>query len=116
MKRPIKIALGIATLWPFIFILIVYQIFSKAVSPSSPIIVGGPFYILSQHIPYFITMLKGTTGFVVILTFYFIHNVVKNETISRKKKVIWALVVSLGNIFILPFYWYFFIWKEAKES
>ena len=116
MKKPIKIMVGIATLWPFIFILIVYHIFSKAFSPSSPIIVGSPFYILSQHVPYFTPMLKGTAGFVVILAFYFIHNVVKNETISRKNKVIWALVVSFGNIFIMPFYWYIFIWKEAKES
>ena len=41
---------------------------------------------------------------------YLIH-VIKNDRISQKQKVIWVLLIYFVNVFVIPFYWYNYIWK-----
>lgn len=39
-----------------------------------------------------------------------------NNNIDRKDKLIWVIVMILGNIFIFPFYYYMFIFKIKNKA
>lgn len=36
--------------------------------------------------------------------------------ISKKVKVLWIIVFFVGHIYVMPFFWYFYVWKPLNES
>lgn len=42
---------------------------------------------------------------------YLIH-VIKNDKMTKQQKVVWVLLIYFINVFVIPFYWYHYIWKE----
>ena len=49
---------------------------------------------------------------ILALTVFYIVNVFKNNRIENDKKVLWAIVLFMGNMIAMPIYWYIYIWKE----
>ena len=97
MKKPNKIILGIATLWPilymaifFVFIFSQLFLFSQKGAPSP----SGPptmfFVIFGLH---FLTML-----WLFVLLIIYIINVFRNDWVENDKKALWAVVLFLGNM------------------
>lgn len=115
MKKPIKIILGIATLWPilymaifFVFIFSQVFLFSMKEAPSLSGPPTGFFIIFGLH---FLTML-----WIFALLIIYILNVFKNERVAKDKKALWAVVLFLGHMVAMPIYWYLYIWREPKEA
>ena len=50
-----------------------------------------------------------------LMAFYIIH-VVRTNRVPADKKALWAVVLFLGTLFAMPFYWYFYIWPSADEG
>jgi hypothetical protein len=43
-------------------------------------------------------------------------NVFRNDHVDKDKKVLWAVVLFMGNMIAMPIYWYLYIWREEKGS
>lgn len=117
MKKPAKIFLGIATLWPIIymflfFIFIFSQVFTNFSTPEST--------AHQSSFPGEIKIIFGLHFFTMLWIFgllaIYIINVFKNDRVTKDKKALWAVVLFLGNMFAMPIYWYLYIWREPKET
>jgi len=111
MEKPGKIALGAATLWPFVYLVIFFGfIFSSILfSPGGSGSFPAMFAVLfALHI---FTMLL-----IMGLSIFYIVDVFKNNRVDKDKKALWAVVIFLGNMIAMPIYWYLYIWKEAAVA
>jgi len=113
MSKSKKVILGIATVWPILYMVLSFLfVFSQISFVSSGNQLKEPptwfFLIFSLHL--FTMILIG------ILLYIYIKNVFKNHRVSQDKKALWAVVLFLGNIISMPIYWYLYIWRGAKQG
>ena len=114
MKKPIKVLLGLATLWPFFYLILFFVvIFSTIVFMPGP---GGeapgPPPLIALILPlHLLTMLA-----VMALMVFYIVNVFRNDRVDKDKKALWAVVLFMGNMIAMPIYWYLYIWREPTAD
>lgn len=119
MSKPAKVILGLATLWPpiYIFIFVCFWFYmmvvmiherergmalrDKGIPPEMVV-----FFVLHG-----ITML-----WMFALVAIYIYNVFNNDRVAKDKKALWAVVLFLGNAIAMPIYWYLYIWPENKPQ
>ena len=112
MQKPAKVALGIATLWPIIYMFLFSAFFFSAFlfGPAEPGTGAGmpPAFavIFGLHL---LTML-----FILALTVFYIVDIFRNDRVEKDKKALWAIVIFMGNAIAMPIYWYLYIWKEPS--
>lgn len=108
MGKATKLFLGLATLWPPLFIVIFFVfVFSKGfVFTSDP--ESGFSLMVGLH---FSTMV-----WICVLVLIYILNVFRNERVASDKKNLWAVVLFLGNVVAMPVYWYLYIWPEPSKT
>src|SRR4030095_9299295 len=110
MNKLLKILLGLATIWPFAYILLffffVFSSFFFVPGPGDPES-GPPLFFLVLFPLHILTML-----WIMALTVFYIVNVFRNERVDKDKKVLWAVVLFMGDVIHMQIYWYFNIWKE----
>ena len=46
----------------------------------------------------------------LLLTFAFIAYAATSSAVPKEKRALWIAVLILGNISVLPFFWYWYIW------
>ena len=104
MNRTVKIALGLATVWPlvymFVFFAFVLGMLFSIQQHAAPANGGMPPSFIGLFALHFLTML-----WVIALTGFYIVHVVRNERIPKDQKVLWVLVVFLGGFIGMPVYW-----------
>jgi hypothetical protein len=111
MKKSNTILLGLATVWPFLYMILFFLFVFSAIflgqgdGDGIPIMFG---LILPLH---FLTMFL-----IMGLTVFYIVNVFRNEQVDRDKKVLWAVVLFLGNLIAMPVYWYLYLWRPATAA
>jgi hypothetical protein len=110
MKTPTKILLGLASLWPlvymalfFIFVLSSFFFLSRSAGQE----VGPPISFMVIFLLHLLTML-----WIIALTVFYIVNVFRNQRVDKDKKALWAVVLFMGNVIAMPIYWYLYVWKE----
>jgi hypothetical protein len=114
MKRSNKILLGLATLWPFAYLILfffiifgsIFFVFNTGDQESGP-----PLFFLLIVPLHLLTMI-----WMIALTVFYMVNVFKNDRVDKDKKVLWAVVIFMGNMIAMPIYWYLYFWKEAPDS
>jgi len=112
MNKTIKLLLGLLTVWPFaylilFFVVILSMIFFAGAEPGA-----GPPPAIALIFPlHILTMLVS-----LALTVFYMVNVFRNDRVEKDKKVLWAVVLFLGNAIAMPIYWYLYIWKEAQPA
>jgi hypothetical protein len=111
MKKSSKILLGIATIWPLIYmVLFIGFIFLTLflTGGGGPSQGGGlPGFFLVIFVLHFLTIL-----WIWALIAFYIFNVFKNDRVEKDKKVLWAVVLFMGNVIAMPIYWYLYIWPD----
>jgi hypothetical protein len=114
MKKPLKILLGLATVWPFAYMLLFFfVVFSSlffVTGPGDPES-GPPLFFLVLFPLHILTMF-----WITALTVFYMVNVFRNERVDKDKKVLWAVVLFMGNMIAMPIYWYLYIWKEQSSG
>ncbi len=115
MSKRIKILLGLATLWPFLYIiafliLVILQIYLFATNtPRAAGDVPPLFYIM-----------WALTGFTALwmlgLTILYLVHVLRNHQLETNKRMLWAMILLVGNVFAMPIYWYLYIWRKQGDS
>jgi hypothetical protein len=112
MTKPAKIALAVASIWPFIWVLIFFLfIFGTMFFMSSNAEHDGhrgmPLAFILFFAGHFFTML-----WMFALTTFYIVYLFRTDRIAQDKKALWAIVLFFGNIIAFPVFWYLYIWKE----
>jgi hypothetical protein len=114
MKNSTKILLAIATIWPFIYMIFFFVVIFSSFffMPRAGSSEGGAFPALFMIIfpLHFLTMLL-----IMGLTVFYMVNVFRNDRVEKDKKVLWAVVLFMGNMIAMPIYWYLYIWREETE-
>ena len=113
MNKPTKLLLGIITIVPLIytvFLLIgLFQAFYSLIVP------GTAEGFLFQHFnSFFIIHLLMMLWNLAQIIFYMIH-VLKNDALKNERKALWAVLIFMASVFVMPVYWYLNIWRERKE-
>lgn len=114
MKKWLKILLGLATLWPFVYMIIFFVVIISTLifMPNQEAEGSGPPMFFAVIIPlHLLTML-----WIIALTIFYIVNVFKNDLVDKAKKVLWAVVIFMGSLIAMPIYWYLYIWRESAVA
>jgi len=113
MQKPGKLFLAALTLWPLVYMVLFFAfIFSSILFRIGDPAQGGfpPAFVLlfAAHL---LTMLT-----IMGLTIYYIVDVFRNQQVDKDKKILWAIVIFMGNMIAMPIYWYLYIWKEPAVA
>lgn len=113
MKKGSKVLLGAATIWPSFYLLLffVFMVLMFLTVGGDPNDSTTPFLIMLMFPLHLLTMLL-----MMGLTVFYIVNVFRNDRVVKDMKVLWAVVIFLGNIIAMPIYWYLYIWREVPTG
>ncbi|HEV7570668.1 MAG TPA: hypothetical protein VGQ21_04135 [Thermoanaerobaculia bacterium] len=117
MKKPAKLALAVASVWPFVWMLIFMMFvfgmmfFMSNHSEMSDRHQGMPLPVMLLFAGHFLTML-----FIFALTAFYIVYLFKTDRVPQDKKALWAVVLFFANIFAFPIFWYLYIWREPAAT
>ncbi len=107
MTKGQRVALGVATIFPLFYILIVLLTPLRIVFTTDPMSPQAPDWFLYFTALHFFMYLY--TG--LLLAFYLIH-LFGNKGMNRESKALWAFLLIVGSIFTMPVYWYLHIWRS----
>jgi len=93
-----------------LFFVIILSSFFFAFAPAGQQSGRPPLFMLIFPL-HILTML-----WLMALTVFYMVNVFRNERVDKDQKVLWAVVLFMGNIIAMPIYWYLYIWKEPALS
>jgi hypothetical protein len=120
MKKSRKIWLGIATIWPivymFLFMASIFSLFIFSGMGSGGPPVGGsnsilfPLGFMGLFAVHLLTIL-GTLA----LTVFYIIRVFKTERLDQNMKIMWMLLLFFMGMFAQPVFWYLYIWRDTPE-
>lgn len=111
MKKSNKVLLGAATIWPFIYIVLfmVFMLstffFTRGGAAEGGFVPGVMVVVFALH---FLTIV-----WIWALIAFYMVNVFRNDRVDKDKKVLWAVVLFMGNMIVMPVYWYLYIWREG---
>lgn len=112
LNRPMKVLVGLATLWPLIYMLlfvafvIVAMIVGEA-SRGSARHAGFPFAAVLTFLAHL-----GTIVLIGLLQVFYVAYVVVSDRVPQQQKALWVAVVFLGNIMAMPFVFYQYVWPD----
>jgi hypothetical protein len=122
MKKSTKIWLGIATIWPivymFLFFLVIFSVFiMAALNPgahapvdNSPASILFPIGFMGFFVLHMLTIV-GTLA----LTVFYIIRVIKTEQLDQNMKIMWLLLLFFMGMLAQPVFWYLYIWRGAPN-
>ena len=77
----------------------------------SPNIEGPPMAFQILFAVHFFTIM-----YTFALVGFYIYYLFKTDRVPKDKKALWAVVIFLGNMFAMPVFWFFYIWKEPQMN
>lgn len=113
MNKLTKLLLGFITIVPLLYTVFLFvglaQAFYSMLTP-------GPSqgFLFRWFNSFFIIHLIMMLWNFAQIVFYMIH-VAKNDALKNELKAIWAVLIFMGSVFVIPVYWYLNIWRERKE-
>jgi hypothetical protein len=133
-----KVLLGLATIWPFFYILLFFGFIASfmvfAVTSEQPRGKAKPapdVPVLPQEqseakpnepppaLAFGMIGLFGMHCFTIFLSFVlmaiYIYHLFNTERVPNDKKALWAVVLFLGAFFAMPVYWYLYIWCDVAK-
>ena len=121
MKKSTKVWLGIATIWPvlymFLFIGSIFSLFIFAgLHDGTPPVAGpdGPGSILFPigFMGLFAVHMLTIMGTLALTVFYIIR-VIKTERLDQNMKIVWMLLLFFLGMVAQPVFWYLHIWRDT---
>jgi hypothetical protein len=125
LSKPVKILIGIATIWPPIFMfLFMFGFFLMRF--VMPMIIGDLSHMGGPHDTDFIALaafivLMALYLFTILLwnglmVFYIVHLFMTKRITEGGTKALWAVLIFLANILVMPVYWYLYIWQAPASG
>ncbi len=106
-----RVALGVATLWPFLYIVFFIVVIGIATvrgggEPDNELIIPEAL-LFALHI---FTMLV-----VVLLMVVYLVHAYRSEELVGDKKTFWVIALFMGNLLAMPVYWWMFLRPGRKK-
>jgi hypothetical protein len=117
MQKTSKILLGVATVAPFVLMIVMFFVIFSMVSSTFPSARAGRFVSGNDFSSVFgaiFTLQLLLWLLTVGLTIFYIVNVFRNDRVAKDKKALWAVVLFMGSLLAMPVYWYLYIWREPE--
>ena len=123
MKKSTKIWLGIATIWPVLYLALFFVvIFSLVIvaglNPGTHAPVGNPSTSLFFPVgvmAFFVLHMLTILGSLALTVFYIIR-VFKTEQLDQNMKIMWMLLLFFMGMLAQPVFWYLYIWRDASGA
>ncbi len=110
MSKHTKVLLGIGTLLPLSYVCFFFVLlYLHASSLILRIPERSPFTGL---FPGLLLVHFGMMLWLLILTIIYVIHIARNPALKNEMKAVWVTAVCVGNVFTMPFYWYFHIWGK----
>jgi NADH:ubiquinone oxidoreductase subunit 6 (subunit J) len=103
MSRSRKVALGVATVWPLVYMAFFFV--WLAIQFTTPGAMEGFTAVMVVHI---VTFALG----IGLIVFYAIH-ASNTDRLSGDERTLWLVLLIVMNVFAAPVYWFLYIWREA---
>jgi hypothetical protein len=119
VKKPVKIAWGIATLLPVVFVIGGFVAFFVFLIPNLTAKGGHPsdlpvnFFAMIFSF-YGLFLLGILMGFLVHIS-YFVH-LVRADQLNKDFKTLWAVMFLVLNILAMIVYWFIVVWPEPEKG
>ena len=114
LSRPVKLLLGVATLWPLlyfgVFVAVWFTLFLAIAQQAGPSGADGPPGWFLALFPLHCLTILLSIGLLIV----YIVDVFKNDRIARDMKALWAVVLFMGGFIAMPVYWYLYFWRDAE--
>lgn len=115
MTKSGKIALGLITFLPFLFlVMFLVKIFSIIMYAVNN---GGNFdekeMLFNQIAPMIIYIILFSVLSLGLLVYYIVH-LVNNKVADSTEKVVWVLLFIFFGIIVFPVYWYLRVWRNNE--
>ncbi len=114
LNRPLALLVALLTLapWAYMVFFVSHVMSQFATFPNSP---RPPDQFFREFNTIFrIHML--VMALMLGLTVFYIVHVFRTDRVPADKKALWAVVLFLGNLLAMPFYWYFYMWPKAEDG
>jgi len=115
MKKSKKIWLGIATIWPivylFLFVVVMFSVFIAAGLNSGPHPPGEPSVFFPLGFMAFFLLHMLTIMCSLAMTVFYIIRVFKTEQLDQNMKIMWTLLLFFMGMLAQPVFWYLYIWR-----
>lgn len=59
-------------------------------------------------------LILGVSGLLTMA--WFIHQVIRTDAVPPGKRGLWVMILLVGNIFALPFFWFWYIRKAETPT
>lgn len=116
LSKPLKLLIGALTVWPCLYLLLFLAVFAfmflslgRAGLAPSPAEIQQGFAVL--FILHFATMVL-VLG---LMAFYIVH-LFQAASVPQDRKVLWAVILFLGNVVAMPVYWYMHVWRDPTPD
>src|SRR5450432_3136416 len=119
MKKSTKVLLGIATIWPVLYIFVfiaaiaAFVIFASYAGGSPGSEPGGAASIL---VPFGFVGLMAVHLFTILemlaLKIFYIVRVFKTEQLDQNQRIMWTLLLVFATVFAEPVFWFLYIWRD----
>ena len=121
MKKSTKIWLGIATIWPIVylvlFFVVIFSVFIVAgfnPGPHAPADPSASIFFPLGFMAFFVLHML-TIICSLALTVFYIIRVFKTEQLDQNMKIMWTLLLFFMGMLAQPVFWYLYIWRDAPD-
>jgi hypothetical protein len=114
IRKPLAIAIGLVTVWPFVYLclfMVFFVYMALAIFQHAPHHQPDPRIFSYIVIPHVGTMLLS----IALAAFYIVH-VFKNAALKDDRRVLWVVVLFMGLPLSAPVYWSMFIWRPIHHN
>jgi hypothetical protein len=59
-------------------------------------------------------LILGISG--LLMMAWFIHHVIRTNAVPPEKRGLWVIILLVGNVFALPFFWFWYIRKAETAT
>jgi hypothetical protein len=103
MSRRRKIALGVATVWPILWMVpfAAWMALTFASGTEAP----GFTVVIILHV--------ATVLMAFALLVYYVVHAAKTDRLGGDERTVWIVVLVIGTMFAAPVYWYLYVWREG---
>lgn len=113
MTRGKAIVIGLASLWPILYLFVFLFHFVRTILSTATGSGGPPF---GGHFAVFFGLHVLTMLLSFGLMIYFIVHLFRNASIPPDKKPLWAIVLFMGGMAAMPIYWFLHLWRPLDGS
>ena len=112
MRKWTKVFFGSAIVLPIIYLVVFIVVFWTVFFDLRAIEDADLEYLFRSLFVAHTIMMLWLLGLIII----YITHLFKTKRISTEKKPLWAAMLVFGHLFVMPVYWYFYIWRDGDSS